>query len=98
MGMYHWIDFECVCPVCKNKAEFFQSKDGENLDLCCEVLSPTQVNNFYTSCGGCGCWLEFTKNKEGKYTRVVTSKRDNWKKPLNQYTKVFKLDEYGGNA
>lgn len=29
MGMYDEIKFETICPVCKNKVDWFQSKDHE---------------------------------------------------------------------
>lgn len=80
MGMYDSIKYECVCPVCHSKVNGFQSKDGPCL---LNMLQPTEVDNFYSPCSKCGCWLEFTAEDPGrgfcerKYTRKVFGKHDN---------------------
>lgn len=56
MGMFDYIKYECVCPVCHNKLDDFQSKDFD-----CELkrISPLEVRNFYTWCAKCGCETTF---------------------------------------
>jgi len=68
MGMYDYVDYECVCPNCKQKVSGFQSKDAE-----CELalVTPIDVNNFYTSCN-CGAWLEFNRIFTADYRVLVT--------------------------
>ena len=88
MGMFDDVNYECVCPVCHNKANGFQSKSGECL---LDLVEPTEVDNFYTACQTCGCWISFTKKSEGVYERVVTGKgRD---KALSEHTKDIKIGD-----
>lgn len=74
MGMFDWIDYECVCPICRSKVDGFQSKDGV-----CELehLKPQDVEEFYSSCKKCGSWLEFEKEKPNKYRLTVYKKSTN---------------------
>jgi hypothetical protein len=55
MGMFDWVNYSCDCPVCGELVEGFQSKDSHCL---LDNLNPTDVDNFYTSCDGCGSWIE----------------------------------------
>lgn len=54
--MFDYVNYECVCPRCKNKVDGFQSKDGE---CTLGTIEPESVSNFYSSCGVCGAWIEF---------------------------------------
>ena len=67
MGMFDYVNFECVCPVCKSKVDGFQTKDG---DCVLDVVEPTEVSNFYSSCGKCGCWIDYTA-KPVKLTNFI---------------------------
>ena len=73
MGMFDYVNYECTCPVCHNKVDGFQSKRGS-----CEMekIEPSQVDNFYSSCGKCGCWIDFTAKEMTNFTRTVTGKNE----------------------
>jgi hypothetical protein len=60
MGMFDWVNYECTCPNCHKKVDGFQTKSRS-----CEmkVYEPTEVENFYSSCENCGCWIEFNATK-----------------------------------
>ena len=58
MGMYDTVDYECVCPVCRKKADGFQTKDLDN-EL--EEVNIRDIDNFYTFCDSCGAWIEFVR-------------------------------------
>ena len=68
MGMYDNINYECTCPVCQGKVNNFQSKSG---DCVLDTLEPTQVENFYSLCGECGCRLEFNIKTRASYTLTM---------------------------
>lgn len=85
MGMFDEIKYECVCPVCHHKVDQFQSKSA---DCLLETLEPNKVGNFYSPCTKCGCWLDFTKMKDGEYCRNVMGK--NWE-PLPQHRKKISI-------
>ncbi len=73
MGMFNWVDYECVCPQCHGKVEKFQTKDSDGYcDL--STVSPSSVSNFYSSCEKCGCWVEFSSIPTENYQMVVTGK------------------------
>lgn len=84
MGMYDEVDFECTCPVCKSKVTGFQSKSGGCI---LDTLKPTQVANFYSSCGKCGCWIDFNAKKITNFTMTVTGKKDGKRTVLNEHTR-----------
>ena len=92
MGMFDYIDYECVCPVCHNKVDSFQSKHG----ICeLETLKPQEVNNFYSSCKKCGCWLEFTRVCDYSFTRTVYgAAQDGERKRLYDKTKTVKIPNH----
>jgi len=57
MGMFDWVNYECVCPVCHNKVDGFQSDE---------------VDNFYSSCRVCGAWIEFdAEDSKRKHSDTV---------------------------
>tara|TARA_R110002096_G_scaffold315227_5_gene509467 strand:- start:1170 stop:1400 length:231 start_codon:yes stop_codon:yes gene_type:complete len=59
MGMFDYIDTpEVDCPECGSSLSNFQSKDGP-----CELkkINYREVYNFYTTCNGCGKWVEFVR-------------------------------------
>ena len=58
MGMFDHVDFDMDCPRCGELVNTFQTKYG---GCTLDVVSPGSVLNFYTSCEGCGQWIEFTK-------------------------------------
>ena len=62
MGMFDYVKYECVCPVCKNKVDGFQTKDKECI---LDVVEPQSVDNFYTHCQTCGVWVHQDKWKKG---------------------------------
>jgi len=61
MGMFDWIKYEMSCPKCRAKVKGFQSKDGPCI---LAELEYWEVDNFYSSCKGCGAWIEFTLQRE----------------------------------
>lgn len=61
MGMYDDIKYEMDCPKCGAKVTGFQSKDGP---CCFATLEFWEVDNFYSHCGECGTWIEFTLKVE----------------------------------
>ena len=79
MGMFDYVNYECICPECGSDVIGFQSKDGE-----CYLnhLNPLSVDNFYTSCDGCDSWIEFmamdkiTLPENRVFKRVVTGAND----------------------
>jgi len=73
MGMYDNVDYECVCPVCQSKVDGFQTKSK---DCLLDTYPPSEVSNFYSSCGKCGCWIEFSEHPIPKtnFTRTVSGK------------------------
>lgn len=87
MGMFDWINYECVCPVCHGKVDGFQSKDNH-----CTLasLQPNDVDSFYSDCGKCGCWIEFERENEGseKFLRKIKSKK---LIPMEKYNKLIKI-------
>ena len=86
MGMFDWVDYECVCPVCKSKVTGFQTKDCENILTTIKINST--ISSFYTDCCTCGCWIEFNRIDENLFKREVQSKNF---KILNSYTKIIKI-------
>jgi len=56
MGMFDNIKFRMACPVCGRTMSNFQSKGG---DCLMNMLSPKDVENFYSSCDTCNTWVEF---------------------------------------
>jgi len=56
--MYDYVDFEMDCPTCSAKVKGFRSKDGP---CYMEKLKPWEVSRFYTNCGACGSWIEFSR-------------------------------------
>lgn len=81
MGMFDWVDFRDECPQCKKTVKGFQSKSGA-----CElkIVKPWKVDNFYSSCAGCGAWIEYTRKRPKltkqdflkHYVRIVTLNDD----------------------
>ena len=61
--MFDWVEFSTKCPNCGSNVQGFQSKSG---DCLLETLSISDVDNFYSSCEGCGLWIEFTKQETRK--------------------------------
>ena len=84
MGMFDYVDYECVCPVCKSKVSGFQSKDG---DCMMETLNPLSLHSFYTSCEQCGCWIQFNSKPTNNYVRTVIGKESGKEKVLTEHTK-----------
>ncbi len=71
MGIFDYVNYECICPVCYSKVNGFQSKSE---DCMMRKLEPSRVANFYSSCEKCGCWIDFTANKITNFRRTVTGK------------------------
>jgi hypothetical protein len=55
MGMYDDVVLEMKCPKCGEPIDDFQSKDG---DCILEKLQPYEINHCYSSCAGCGAWID----------------------------------------
>lgn len=72
MGMFDWVNYECICPQCKGKVTGFQSKDSKNPSM--ERLQPEDVKNFYSLCKKCGCWLDIVR--DGNVCKIVVSGKD----------------------
>ena len=58
MGMFDYVEFEYACPECGKVIRNWQSKDG---DRALSNLTPSDVDNFYTSCDECMTWIEFVR-------------------------------------
>ena len=58
MGMFDEVKYEAPCWKCGEILKHWQSKDGP-----CNLLTlfPTEVDNFYDSCGKCGAWNEYDR-------------------------------------
>ena len=84
MGMFDYIDYECICPVCRDKLSVFQSKDKYAPE--CRTFKPQDVDNFYTSCNKCGCRLEFYRVDKEKFRRTVKGKVN---KLMGHHTKIL---------
>ena len=91
MGMFDYVDFECICPVCLNHVTGFQTKDKYNV---LETVKPQELCNFYTTCDKCGSWIEFTRNEEGRFVRYVYDKQNN---QLKEYDKLIITLQKSGN-
>jgi len=76
MGMFDYVQHECVCPVCRSKVANFQSKDGP-----CKLLTlqPSEVECFYSTCPKCGCWVQFDAIEVPKenFTMVASALKGN---------------------
>ena len=86
MGMFDFVDYECACPVCHGKVSGFQTKDKEEPSL--DHYTPQEVDNFYSSCDKCGCWVDFERADKINFRRTIEGKAD---KPTEQYTKTLAL-------
>jgi uncharacterized protein with PIN domain len=57
MGMFDYVNHKDKCPKCNIDLDSFQTKDGpQNL----EILEPSDVKNFYTSCKQCKTWYDYS--------------------------------------
>ena len=75
MGMFDSIkDFKVKCPNCGVVVGNFQSKDGECM---LNLVDYWTVNHFYSSCGNCNTWIEYTL------------KRPRGKIPIKDYTRHY---------
>jgi len=85
MGMYDNVIYECQCPVCRSgKVTDFQSKDADRI---LKNLKPHEVGNFYSACDVCGAFVQFYKQKDGRWLRRVEKKGIVQK----QYDKIVKI-------
>jgi len=62
MGMFNWVNLKIKCPNCGEVVSGFQTKDGE---LSCTTVEYERVNDFYSDCEKCGCWIQFTRKPVG---------------------------------
>jgi len=83
MGMFDWIDYECTCDNCKGKVTGFQTKDSDRL---LDLLSPFDVENFYSVCNKCGCWIDIKRDGESFVKTTYSIK--GWKKKVLKERKV----------
>jgi len=70
MGMFDYVRYEAECKECGEPLKDFQSKDHECL---LNVLEPSQVDNFYTSCDKCKTWHNFEVTRECVVKHVEVS-------------------------
>lgn len=89
MGMYNYVEYKTVCPVCSRVISRFQTKDGDNLFMV--TVKPNTVSNFYSSCA-CGHWLEFTRNGDGQFVRTVARMGDDDYSILPEYQIAVTID------
>lgn len=61
MGMFDWVNYECICEVCDSKITEFQSKSGYCV---LDMVSPLDVEEFYGYCDKCGCRVNIKKDGE----------------------------------
>ena len=58
MGMFDYVVAELPCPKCGAILRDWQTKSGECV---MEHLTVEQVSYFYTTCPGCGRWVEYER-------------------------------------
>lgn len=93
MGMFDYVNYECVCPVCGEDVTGFQSKSGGCM---MDTKEAHEVNNFYSTCEGCDCWLEFTAIDKPFYPafkRVVTKgyEEDHNRSVIEEHTEIIEV-------
>ena len=91
MGMFDYVNYECICPVCKSKVSGFQTKDG---DCVLDTLQPTSVLHFYSSCDKCGCWIDFKAKPATNFVRTVTSRKKGKQTVLYEHTKDVSIKSH----
>ena len=71
MGMYDNVDYEMICPVCGDKIDSFQTKNGECVLRTLTIQQIPDKGYFYSSCHKCGLFVEFQKhsNQTAKETK-----------------------------
>lgn len=75
MGLFDYVKFRMPCPNCGKTVGGFQSKDG----MCALAeLEFWEVDNFYTNCGECDVWIEFTRPRE---KCDISKYKMKWRKP-----------------
>ena len=84
MGMFDYVKYGCICPVCKNKVDGFQSKDGE---CALDLVSVSDVDNFYTHCQ-CGVWIEFNRVNKVDFKRTVAGEGHDF---MKVYDKIISI-------
>ena len=67
MGMYDLVDWEQDCPRCGAKIRHFQTKEKAQQ---METYKPHEVDNFYSYCGYCGLWVNYTVHQWLANTRL----------------------------
>ncbi len=91
MGLFVFVNYTCICPVCYSKLNGFQTKVSKCL---LTPLNPHDVDNFYTYCTKCGCSIEFYKDsKTKKFERIVKSSKKGKLITLKEFTKLVKIKE-----
>jgi hypothetical protein len=86
--MFDYVNFECVCPVCKSNVSGFQTKDS---DCLLETVEPSAVRHFYSSCSKCGCWINFYAKPVTNFTMTVTSRKGKKRTVLHEHTKDVRI-------
>jgi hypothetical protein len=59
MGTFDSVNFKMFCPSCGKEVTGWQTKQGPDAML---TLEPSDVDNFHSSCHGCGIWYEFERD------------------------------------
>jgi len=61
MGTFDYVNFKMFCPSCGKEVIGWQTKQGPNAML---KIEPSDVDNFYSSCDGCGLSYEFERESQ----------------------------------
>jgi len=68
MGMYDNVNFEMDCPICGERVDDFQTRDG---DCLLKTLSPCDVDNFYSCCRKCNSFIDI-QQRGNKHICIVS--------------------------
>ncbi len=72
MGLFDYVNYECVCPRCNGKVDGFQTKDGPGNCSTEQLMEPKDIWNFYSTCDSCGAWIELDVSKIIKRKTKIT--------------------------
>jgi len=82
MGMFDYVKYECVCPVCGDSVDGFQTKDK---DCILDLIQPQEVSNFYTHCLSCDMWIEFDRVSSTSFKMTIEG---NDRNIIEEHTKI----------
>ncbi len=90
MGMFDYVEFECICPVCHTKVTGFQSKSGECM---LDTVLPNEVANFYSYCEKCGCNIDYTTTEKPFYRQFERRVEGKWDGEKKERPRISKHDQ-----